>query len=272
MHKNRLFIPLHILTVVMILSCTSSPVKGINHAFAENTENQEESDNTASGKGFNNFPEAVWNMTDNDEYLYFTGISPFYINKKISDELLLEDASESAAVFEGVFGFSGKITEKSGSGTRTGASFNYIYSDSSFKYYMENLETVSTYKKNESIFRIFRIQNSMKLPSLIKSSQNYPPLWINKLPEIEGFSFSIGISGRYSRISESVRNADASSLEEMIKQKNISVFTDSGYNNFSSRGIEYASSELKGFYIIRRWWSPDLRNFYSLGMIDDSLQ
>ncbi len=92
---------------------------------------------------------------------------------------------------------------------------------------------------------------------------------LKKNPEIDGYLFSIGVSGRFSRISDSVRKADDAALEEMIKQKNITVFTDSGYNYSNISGYEYSSSELKGFYIIRRWWSPDLNNFYSLGIIKD---
>ena len=77
------------------------------------------------------FPEAVWNMSGKDGCLYFTGISPYYLDEKKSDEVLLNDASRSAAVFDNVFGFSGKITGKSSAGVKTGSSFNYIFDNSS---------------------------------------------------------------------------------------------------------------------------------------------
>ena len=216
------------------------------------------------------FPEAVWNMTGSDDYLYFTGISPYYLDEKKSDEVLLNDAAQSAAVFEMVFGFSGKITGKSSAGIKTGSSFNYIFNNNSYEYYRDNLEEEETYRESNSVYRIYRVKSSFKLPLIKESEAVKMPDWINRLPEMKGYLFSIGVSGRYSRIADSVRKADSAALEAMIKQKNITVYSDSGYNNLNPQSYEYASSGLKGFYIIRRWWSEDRKIFYSLGLIREN--
>jgi hypothetical protein len=208
-------------------------------------------------------------MSGKEGYLFFTGISPKYLDKKYSKEISLKDAAESAAVFDSVFGVSGKITERSSYGTRSGASFNYIYSSAAYSKYRETFENIFSFEDTGSSYSIFRIKSSLNLPDVEKSRAEASPGWIKMVPVIEGYSFSIGVSGRYSSIADSVKNADASSLEDMIKQKNITVFTDSGYNKYDTRGIEYAASELEGFYIIRRWWSADLKYFYSLGMIKE---
>lgn len=215
------------------------------------------------------FYRRIWNMSGEEGYLFFTGISPKYLDKKYSDEISLKDAAESGAVFDSVFGVSGKITERSSCGTRSGASFNYIFTSDAYRKYREGFEYIFSFDDSNSSYSIFRIKSSMELPDIEESRAEVSPGWIKKLPVIDGYSFSTGVSGRYSSIAASVKNADAASLEDMIKQKNITVFTDSGYNKYETRGIEYAASELEGFYIIRRWWSSDLKYFYSLGMIKE---
>ncbi len=211
-------------------------------------------------------------MSPDNEYIYFTGISPYFLDNGKSDEILLKDAAQSAAVYESVFGFSGLIKEKSAVGTRTGVSFNYIYYKPSFDFYFENLESVYSFSDSESVYRVFRIKKKYYTPAIAVSVKNKVPEWINRMPSIAGYSFSIGVSERYSRISDSVRSADSSALEEMIKQKNITVYSDSGYNYSDSSGFEFAGSQLKGFYIIRRWWTPDKRQFYSLGIMKNNIE
>ena len=249
-------------------------VSGNNSENNQNTAvgagNTEENIKFTDSNSISDFPESVWNMTPDEEYIYFTGISPYYLDSKKSDEILLKDAAQSAAVYDNVFAFSGLIKEKSSMGTRTGVSFNYIYDQSSFEYYYDNLESVYSHNKADSIYRVFRIKKYYNLPKIPVSVENKEPDWIYSMPVAKGYSFSIGVSGRYSRISDSVRNADSSALEEMIKQKNITVYTDSGYNYSDSSGFEYAGSNLKGFYIIRRWWRGD--KFYSLGIMKDSVK
>ena len=272
--KSRYFI---LLSCLFILSCGTADKAYLNKETSTADENAAVSSEVAGteieiDKSFKIFPEAVWNMSGQNKYLYFIGISPYYLDEKKSDEILLSDASQSAAVFDSVFGFSGKITGKSSAGIKTGSSFNYIFDSNSYEYYKINLEEEATYRDNGSIYRIYRLENSFEFPSVEKSEKNKTPGWINSLPEIEGYMFSIGVSGRYSRIADSVKNADSAALEAMIKQKNITVYSDTGYNNLNPQSYEYASSGLKGFYILRRWWSSDRRNYYSLGVIKENRQ
>ena len=257
-----------LLISIIFISCGTAG-KSLKNGGSSSSDEQVQSGQEASLETEKDFPEAVWNMTGEGEYLYFTGISPYYLDDKKSDEILLNDASESAAVFDSVFGFSGKITGKSSAGIKTGSSFNYIFENNSFEYYKSSLEEESTYSEKDTVYRIFRVRKSYIFPAVEKSEKNKVPEWINSLPEIDGYMFSIGVSGRYSRISDSVKNADSAALEAMIKQKNITVYSDTGYNNLNPHSYEYASSGLKGFYILRRWWSPDRKNYYSLGVIKE---
>ena len=122
----------------------------------------------------------------NADYLYFTGISPVYLDEKKSDEILLKDASESAADYESVFGFTGIITEKASSGTRTGTTFNFIYSNKAYTYYMEKLEKYISCRENDAVYRIYRIESDVLMPDIEKSEKGSEPGWISKTPQIEG--------------------------------------------------------------------------------------
>ncbi len=214
----------------------------------------------------NEFWDRIWNMSGESGYLYFSGFSPVYAEKINSDKILLKEASEAAAVFDGVFGVSEKYTERSSFGTKHGSSFNYIYSRASLEKYLENLEPYYSYEDANTSYRVFRIADSCILPEIEKSRPEITPEWIKRLPEVKGYVFSVGVSGRYSSIADSAAKADDNALEEMIKQKNISIIS---VDSIFEQGMQYSRSELHNFYIIRRWWSPDMKYFYSLGTLPE---
>ncbi len=257
-----------VVSVLILLSCAGEQ-RADHHSGSHNTDQAIKSEDI--------FFDSVCNTPYSRGSLFFYGFSPHYTDIEKEKDAILESAFESVMLFHDIdvsyFGFY----------LESGAAFQGI----SKKLFIET-EILDKENIKEKLKLRYNFRNRNISGALFEMEQNdltntvpddfynftgieisvreKKPSWINLVPEIRDYNFSVGVSERYSRISESIRHADLNSIEEMIKQKSVSVVskTDKGY--YGRNATEHSAAVIKGFYIIRRWWDPDMRNYYSLGV------
>ena len=223
------------------------------------------------------FFDSVCNTPYSRGSLFFYGFSAHYTDIEKENDAILESAFESVILFHNIdVSYFGIYLE-------SGAAFQGI----SRKLFIEteklNEENIKEKLKLRYNFRnrnisgaLFEIEQSdlinidsdnfYDFTGIEISVREKKPAWINILPENKDYNFSVGISERYSRISESIKHADLNAIEEMIKQKSISVVSKTDHGYYGRNGTEHSAAYIKGFYIISRWWDKDMRNYYSLGV------
>ena len=99
------------------------------------------------------------------------------------------------------------------------------------------------------------------------------PLWLEKVPRIEGYLSAVGSSNRNRTLRDSISAADDSAFSELLSQLSLAVNAETGEHNVGSYGIvtrhsnyQVAEGTLKGYYVLDRWISEDGQTYYSLAV------
>jgi hypothetical protein len=257
-----------LISLLIQLSCAGDKKEDINTSF-----HGADSNNKTEDLLF----DMICNTPENPESLFFYGFSPLYSDTGIEDGVIMESAFESVMLFHDIdVNYFGIYLE---SGTPRPVISRKLFIETGVlnkENIKEKLKLRYNFRNRNISAALFEMgKNDLKssvpeqlyhFPEIEISVREKNPSWINLLPQIKGYNFSIGVSGRYSQISESIRQADLNAIEEMLKQKSISVVSKSDKGNYGTNGTEYSQSAINGFYIIRRWWDKDMRNYYSLGV------
>ena len=225
-------------------------------------------------KSEQSFFDIICNTPESNENLYFYGFSPVHADLKKEEKQIIEIASDSVMFFRFIDGKYASIINTSGMTFDFSRKLFIETDDLTREDILEILKLFYNSRNSSVSFAVFEIdkrrfgysEESYQFSSIPQSVRDREPGWISRLPESDDYIFSVGISGRYSELSQSISRADMNAIEEMIKQKSVRVTSDLSSGSTGRNGTEYSDAVIKGFYIIRRWWSPDMRNYYSLGV------
>ena len=248
----------------LIISCAGS------YKPSQNTDMQAENVN----KSEKSFFDIICNTPESKNNLYFYGFSPVYTDLKKEEKQIIEIASDSVMFFRFIDGKYASALSTSGINFDFSKKLIIETDELAGDDILEILKLFYNFRNNIISFAVFEIEKesfdyseeSYQFSGIPLSARDIEPEWISRLPESEDYIFSVGLSGRYSELSQSLRRADMNAIEEMIKQKSVRVTSSISSENTGRNGTEYSDAVIKGFYIIRRWWSPDMRNYYSLGV------
>lgn len=278
LNKNFLFLVALLITALLpagIISCAGSAA--INETIPPAAGNQAASGIQPEEK---NYFHILRNTPESGTNLYFYGFSPYYLDKAALSQKLFDSASLSYMIFRGIDGisafsyrninFSPDIYRKIYIGTddipaeRINEFMNLYYQTA------EPLIPFAIYavdkKKGSEIYGKAISARDFVFDAIPESTPDKVPGWVFRLPESDRYIFSVGIAERHSSFADSLARADSNALEEMIKQKSVKIVSETAPNSSAEITSEVSSVYLKGFYVIRRWWDSDMKNYYSLAV------
>lgn len=103
------------------------------------------------------------------------------------------------------------------------------------------------------------------------------PLWITRTPDIAGFVFGVGASGRLRTPYESWEEADKAAMAEIANYFEMNVYAGSatierGGDSYSEstgviKSLNWSDVRIEGLYILSRWREPDKSSYYSLAVV-----
>jgi hypothetical protein len=99
------------------------------------------------------------------------------------------------------------------------------------------------------------------------------PVWLEKVPEIDGYLVGVGTAARNRILGDSLEEADKSALSELLYQLSLLIQSDSGERVLGGYGTiaiidnyQIAEGTLRSYYVLDRWMSDDGKTFYSFAV------
>ena len=195
-------------------------------------------------------------------------------NRSDEKDMCLWHASIQAARYFSLEGSVVFFTQSSGNQTGYVKSIEINDDTELAKGLSQKLLPLEILQTHEGTFGLFELQDGSKLQLALEDLKTRnPPLWIGKIPEIEGYYVGVGVVSRSRRILDSIENADKAALYEVLAQISLNVRSGTGETSALSgtittiqTGLEKASGRLTGFYILDRWVTEDGNSYYSLAI------
>jgi hypothetical protein len=138
----------------------------------------------------------------------------------------------------------------------------------------EKLIPVDAVKTESGRLIRFKLDEEMiESPGIATRTIDGRPTWLEKVPTSSRYIVGVGSARRSRLLRDSLEQADRNALVDLLSQ--LSVQVRSGQIRLSIEGVgtvsgqssfEVIRGEIRGFYILDRWVSPDGEYFYSLAI------
>jgi hypothetical protein len=216
--------------------------------------------------------------------LVFIGAAGKRSNPKETLQLALEDAARRIALFHMVSG-EYAIENNIGSGA-----FDYVNNTyTSLSYDEERLKLYVDALQYNADTDIIEIENTLIVRAVYPLTLSVPvkyrpsygivdqkPSWVdNSSLEIEGYEVSVGYSGRYSSLTDTLKHSYQNAIFAIIRNINTtSKNSDMLYQNTgnlfgyktASDNVTYSYGALNGFYILDTWFDPKTKSVWTLAI------
>jgi hypothetical protein len=237
-------------------------------------------DEPGPGAGF-------WDATPFDNELVFHGAAGVLSSREESIRLALEDAARKVSVFNSV---EGQFYSYTNIGART---LDYssdaaasLWYDQDYQQYVEALSfdpERDILQHENAIF--VRVRYYAPAPVRINyrppvSGRDIRPEWIDRPPDIAGYTVGVGFAGRRLSPRDTVNSAYESAIFSIIKNISATVsatatdFQGSGAFDFSSASGSTLAARgvLRGFYVLDTWTDPLTLGVWTLAVARDAVQ
>jgi hypothetical protein len=253
--------------ILSFLSCAGSPPETESPSGESKTP-------PAESSGF-------WNTGFSGEELVFYGIAGVYSNWEDSIRSALEDAAKKVAIFTQVEGTVSSFTHTGGGvfDYKSGVETALIY-DEDYKKYRDALSfdpETDVLEYNNTVFVRVRYKASPPAPfpnwpsSFLQTSK---PAWIDRPPDIPGYTTGVGYAGRRSLHRETIAISYENAVFSIITALYTSSVTEeSGYlqgsGAFDISSVNNHEISVGGilyyFYVMDMWVDPSNKSVWTLG-------
>ncbi|MEW5816405.1 MAG: LPP20 family lipoprotein [Spirochaetota bacterium] len=267
-NKKRLLFPaVWVVSFFLLLSCRSS--RNSLPSFIPDGKQAAGSTLPAERKS-----SWLWDTPPADDNPVFLTISPRFVEREKEREVCLTEASVQGAQFFFVRGKARFIRQKTNTGIGYAANVEVSYDSKMAKSLRDKLSIMEEYQDDDGTYLITKLEDvSMGGVGFSTKMKAGRPEWIDSPPEIDGYLSAVGVAQRKRLISDSLKASDEKALEELLKMVALEIKSvhreksvDKAGTAVSETTFEQAEAELKGFYILSRWRSPDQNTYYSLAV------
>jgi hypothetical protein len=222
--------------------------------------------------------ELFWNTLPDGNSPLFFGMSSRHGKRETEAASALEDAAKQASRYLFATGKVESVNRKSGTGTGFAQQVSIDYDQSDIEGLSGRLTVLKEYQDSKGTYIVAQFDAALprSISCSLKKTEGEPN-WVTKLPQIPGYFVSIGIAQTKRLLADSIKAADEQAFADAIRQVNTEIklldkerTIDRLGTQVSTTGLETASGNIAGFYVISRGLSADGKYYYSLAVCPES--